>query len=286
MEYYIYVYLDTTEELNSNYLGIEFKYRPIYIGKGKNNRMFEHMNSRKYKKFEHYLFYKKLNKMISNDNYPLIEKIKNFEDENECLEFEKQLIDKLGKVKENGLLYNIVDGGLGASGYRFSEESKQRMRCYAIDNKSHLNFPYLCGENHPMFGRKQTSEAIEKMVKTKIGVKQTKEHIEKRVEKLRGIPLSDEHKNKLRLSNLNKIVSEETRRKQSLAKIGYIPWNKDKIKDVIVQLSMDSEFIREWNNLKELKEAGFTVSNIINVCMNNRKSHSGFKWVYKSNFLN
>jgi len=65
---------------------------------------------------------------------------------------------------------------------------------------------------------------------------------------------------------------------------GSIPWNQGLIKDIILQLDMDDNIIKEWDSLIELEESGYQKSNVINVCVGKRKSHKGFRWLYKRDF--
>lgn len=281
MKYYVYAYLDSKMEENISFDDIIFTHRPIYIGKGKNNRMFDHFKDRK--RFNTY-FYNKLNKMILEKNNPVVIKLKEFDNEEDAIKLEIKLVSFLGKRKNGGLLYNLTDGGDGISGYRHTEETKQLLRLLNIENKSYLRFPDTKGENHPMYGKKHKKSSIDKMSNSKIGTKQSEEWIEKRTSKLRGVPLSQEHKDKLSESNKGKIVSEETRKKQSIARLGKEPHNKGKIKDIILQIDIDGNVVKEWNNLNDLIDSGFQKSNVINVCTGKRKSHAGFIWKYKSHF--
>lgn len=282
MEYYVYAYLDSTEKINTEYCGIYFKYRPVYIGKGKNKRMFDHLRDRK--RFKN-RFYNKINKMIREDNSPLIVKLKYFNNEQDALDFEILLIENIKNIKNDGLLYNTTDGGAGVPGYTFTPEVREKMRKYAIENKSHLHFPDTSGENHPMYGKKHSKESREKMIKSRTGKKQTQEWIENRVSKLRGIPLTKEHKEKLSESNKGIKRTEETKNKISISKKGSIPWNKGNIKDIILQIDNDGNIIKEWDNLIEIERAGYQKSNVINVCNGKRKSHKGYNWVYKNSMI-
>lgn len=157
MEYYVYAYLNPLEIIDEKFCDIIFNYRPIYIGKGKNNRITSHFSHRKRYKT---LFYNKLNKMINNDNTPIITKLKTFKNESDAIEFEKLLISEIGRTKNGGYLYNTTDGGDGVSGYRFSKES------------------------------------ISKMIKSRSGKKQTPEWIENRTSKIRGRKMSEEARKK------------------------------------------------------------------------------------------
>lgn len=281
MKYYVYAYLDESEKINTNYCGIYFKYRPVYIGKGKNKRMFDHLRDRKRFKSR---FYNKINKMIREDNFPLIVKLKDFDNEQDAFNFEILLIENIKNIKSDGLLYNTTDGGAGVPGYKFTPEVRDKMRKYAIENKSHLHFPDNSGENHPMYGKKHSKKSREKMSKSRIGKKQSDEWIENRVSKLRGVPLSEEHKKKLSESNKGLKRSDETKKRISESKMGSMPWNHGLIKDTILQLDMYNNIIKEWDSLIELELEGFQKSNVINVCTGKRKSHKGFNWVYKNDY--
>ena len=283
MKYYVYAYLDLKIEENILFEDILFKNRPIYIGKGKNNRIFSHFNDRK--RYNTY-FYNKLNKMILEENKPNAIKLKEFDSEEEALKMEIDLIYFLGRKKYGGMLYNMTNGGEGISGYRHTNDQREKMRNRCIKNESYKYFPNTKGVNHPMFGKKHRQSSIDKMIKSKLGTKQNKDWIEKRVSKLRGIPLSDEHKNKLSLFRIGKKASDATRKKQSLAKIGKEPHNKGKIKDIILQIDINRNIIKEWNNLNDLYDSGFEKSNVINVCTGKRKSHCGFIWKYKNDYEN
>jgi hypothetical protein len=281
MEYYVYAYLDSNELINTEYCGIYFKNRPIYIGKGKNKRMFDHLKDRKRFKT---LFYNKLNKMIRENNSPYIIKLKEFSNEKDALDFEHLLIENIKNIKNSGLLYNTTDGGVGFSGYIFTDETKEKMSKNAIENKSYLYFPDNSGENHPMYGKKHKKESTEKMSMSRVGRKQTTEWIENRMIKIRGVSLSEEHKKKLSDINKGKFVSEDTKKKISKSKKGSTPWNQGFIKDTILQIDFDNNIVKEWNSLIEIEKSGFQKSNVINVCNGKRKSHKGYKWIYKSKF--
>lgn len=282
MEYYVYAYMDPNELIDTEYCGIYFKNRPIYIGKGKNKRMFDHLRDRKRHKN---MFYNKLNKMILENNQPIIDKIKEFDNEKEALEFETILIDNIRNIKNNGLLYNSTSGGAGVLGYHFTDEIKEKIRIRCISRKEHLKFPQnQIGEKHPMYGKNHSKESIDKMIKSRTGKKQSHEWIENRVSKLRGVPLSDEHKIKLSESNQGLKRSDETKKKISESKIGSTPWNQGLLKDIILQIDFDNNIVKEWNSLIEIEKSGFQKSNVINVCNGKRKSHKGYKWIYKSKF--
>jgi hypothetical protein len=90
------------------------------------------------------------------------------------------------------------------------------MRQTSINNKSYLNFPSTKVKIIPCLVR-HIKSSIDKMSNS--GKIQSKETIEKRISKLRGVPLSQEHKDKLSDSNKGKVVSEETRKKQSLSRL-------------------------------------------------------------------
>lgn len=102
---------------------------------------------------------------------------------------------------------------------------------------------------------------------------------------MRGKPLSQEHRDRLSASNKGKVVSEYTRRKQSIAKLGLEPHNKGKIKDIILQIDKEGNILKEWDNLNDLTHHGFIKSNVINVCVGKRRSHAGFIWRYKSDYI-
>jgi hypothetical protein len=282
MKYYVYAYLDSKLEENISFDDITFMLRPIYIGKGKNNRMLDHFKDRK--RFNTY-FYNKLNKMILEENTPMVIKLKEFDNEQDAIKMEVDLIRFLGKKKNGGLLYNITDGGDGVSGYVYTDRVREKMRNFAISNNFYLNFPQnQRGENHPMFGKKHKQSSIDKMIESRTGTKQNEEWIEKRTAKLRGVPLSQEHKDKLSESNRGQKRSEETKKRQSIARLGKEPHNKGKIKDIILQIDTDGSIVKEWSNLNDLVDSGFQKSNVINVCTGKRKSHAGFIWKYKSDF--
>ena len=69
----------------------------------------------------------------------------------------------------------------------------------------------LSGENHGMFGKHHTPEAIEKSRSKKIGIKQSPEHIQKRVDGRAGYQHSEETKKQIRETNLRTWAIPEVR---------------------------------------------------------------------------
>lgn len=79
------------------------------------------------------------------------------------------------------------------------------------------------------------------------------------------------------------------------AELGWCDYNSDKArrnvyserdfhKQTIVQLSMNNEYIKEWESIKEATETLCT-NNISNVCNGKRKTAGGYKWMYKDDYI-
>jgi len=118
--YYIYVYLNPLNPGIFKYEDLEFDFEPIYIGKGTNNRWYNHLSSCKNKKNKsgyRRLFYQKLRKIIRSGHDPKVIIFKDHLSEKEAFQLEIELISKIGRrIVKEGPLCNNSKGGEGASG--------------------------------------------------------------------------------------------------------------------------------------------------------------------------
>lgn len=153
----------------------------FYVGKGNGNRL----NSI-YDRNRHWNFIvKKAGGFKSN-------KIIETNDENFALFVEMEVIDL---YKKRGIkLCNITNGGEGLSGYKHTEESKNKVRQAAL-NRIHY---------------KHTEETKEKIRKANTGVIFTDERKRKIAEKAKGRKMSDATKEKMNYKNRNYKHSLET----------------------------------------------------------------------------
>lgn len=111
-KYYVYAYLDPTRpgkfEITEH---CTLLYRPIYIGKGRLDRINVHMVKIKNGTYQNHPFYNYLNVLHEEGLSPFIVKI--FEDCEEDLAYELECksIACFGIKSNNGLLYNLTLGG-------------------------------------------------------------------------------------------------------------------------------------------------------------------------------
>ena len=157
---------------------------PYYIGKGKGRRLYEkHQKGISVPKDKSRIIYLKQNLT-----------------EEEAFKHEKYMIAVFGrKDLGTGILHNKTDGGDGASGYVFSEETKRKLS----EAKK--------GKKHSEETRRKQSERMKGENNLNYGKSPSEETRRKRSE-----------------ANKGKKHSEETRRKQSEAKKGIKWWNDGK----------------------------------------------------------
>ncbi len=120
--FYIYIYLDPRKFGKYSYKNLGFLYKPIYIGKGKDDRYIRIDNRTP-------IFINKFNKIKKSGLEPIIIKLYKNLSEEESLKKEIELIDEIGRLDlGNGPLLNMTDGGDGVSGYKHKEETKKKLR--------------------------------------------------------------------------------------------------------------------------------------------------------------
>ena len=210
--FYVYVYLDPRKPGNFIYENLRFDYEPFYIGKGKNNRITEGLYDKRKSKYK----ISKINK-IKESNLEVIA-YKLYENLTEEISFkvEIDLIKKIGRKIDNGPLCNFHKGGSGGDNFTnhtdkeylinkwkqtriyniengitiVSEETKQKLRNSHIRRKEKgLYF------NHSIESRNKMSLSHKGMSKPK--------------------PKTEEYIEKMRILNLGKIRTEESKEKQS-----------------------------------------------------------------------
>lgn len=130
--FYAYAYLDPRKPGIFDYGEVVFNFEPFYIGKGHSNRIDDHLkevlNNHQIQWKGNQLKYNKIRSILKNDKPPILIQIRCFENETNALEFETNLIKKIGRLNLNmGPLTNLTDGGDGLSGYKHTNESKKKM---------------------------------------------------------------------------------------------------------------------------------------------------------------
>jgi hypothetical protein len=143
--------------------------------------------------------------------------------EEEAFRHEIYMIAVFGrKDLGTGILHNLTDGGDGASGYVFSEETRKKMRERTPSEETRKKMSEARkGEKNHNYGKTHSEETRRKMSEAQKGKTLSEEHKDKISEGLKGKPVSEETRRKMSealIGNtraLGKSVSEETRRKIS-----------------------------------------------------------------------
>lgn len=126
--YYVYVYTDPTKPGNYTYGELIFTHEPFYIGKGKDDRLYDHLK-RLYHKTKHdYTRVKKqrLLKIIESGVQPNVYKLYDNLTEDDALRKEKETILLIGRVNLGlGVLLNLNNGGhKPQDGYKHTKETR------------------------------------------------------------------------------------------------------------------------------------------------------------------
>lgn len=160
-EYYVYVYLDPRKQGNFSYENLSFLFEPFYVGKGKNNRKFDHLHGRdtgknQYKKA-------KIKNILSSNQKPIIKTLYEnlLPEEAEALEIKTIL--NIGRFNDGGPLTNMTNGGEGSHGRIVTEETKRKISMAKIGT--------------PAWNKGLTKEdhRVNKYVSKRIGTKRTEE---------------------------------------------------------------------------------------------------------------
>jgi hypothetical protein len=185
--FYVYVWLDPRKPGKYKYGKYRFSFKPFYVGAGKGKRFknFFDTNARTKKVFN---YAKEIRKETKRN--PISEILHSNLTKEESFFYEKLIISTIGRQYNNsGVLLNITEGGIGIKGYNHTADTKKKIARKGISNS--------------FYGKKHTLESRIKMSQS-----QSKREIF-------GHPCTEETKQKLRLLNLGKKASEETRKKMS-----------------------------------------------------------------------
>jgi len=221
---------------------------PYYIGKGKGRRLYTKSgNEIKLPKEKSRIIFLKQNLT-----------------EEEAFKHEIYMIAVFGrKDLGTGILRNKTNGGEGSSGLIRSEEFKRKM------SKIHKG-KILSKEQKQILDEHRvkvhSSESKEKMSKSKIGNKWNV-----------GRKLSKEHIEKIRQANLNKVVSEDTKKKISISRSNS-PTSTYKLWRITFN---DGNVIEQLGLTKWAKENGYDTSSIQRVYTGRCKKHKNIVAVEK-----
>lgn len=202
--FYVYCYLDPRKKghfcyINADGIEIRFSYEPFYIGKGKSNRLFDHLKSSS----KHSLKNNKIKKIRSSGFQPIILLLKHDCFECDALEFEKSLISIVGRIDlTTGPLTNLTDGGDGI--LNVSNSTRKKMSISAT-------------------GKKQSLETIEKRVSKLRGINRTINCRTKISSSLMGHEVSEQTRQKMRNKRTGIKTSLLTKEKmrQRMIEIGH-----------------------------------------------------------------
>lgn len=151
-------------------------------------------------------------KRYGTENFK-VEILRECDTQDELNKWEMYFIKELNTISPNG--YNLTNGGEGVSGYKISDETKQKMSI------AHS------GEKNIMFGKTHSAEARDKIRNARLGKKgtnHTDEWKKMMSERMKGSsnhnygkPLAEETKEKMRQKLIGRVFSEETKKKMSEA---------------------------------------------------------------------
>jgi hypothetical protein len=188
--FYVYVYLNPLKPGKFRFGEYVFDFEPFYVGKGKGNRIKQHLTDAKHKKWH---FHNTIRNIWANNTQPIIMKLKENISEIESWNIEKSLIENIGRYDLNkGPLTNMTDGGDGPANRipwnkGLTSETSEKVKQYTIKGA-------ITKTGKPVFKRRGiplTEETKKKIAET--CRKKTLEH-----NPFKGCKHSEETKQKMR----------------------------------------------------------------------------------------
>jgi hypothetical protein len=164
--YYTYCYFNPLKNSKLHECGFE----PFYIGKGKNNRLHDHLSKSSIDRDRNKHKVNTLKQIIAANLNPLVIIIANFENEIDAFNEEIRLIKLWGRRDLNlGPLTNMTDGGEGSSNKIFSTEYRKKLsagtkRAYAAG----LLDSNIKAFKYSKLGKKDSEETIRKRIESRI----------------------------------------------------------------------------------------------------------------------
>ncbi len=262
-----YTYLHYTKDTN-----IVF-----YVGKGKNDRCL-HTEDRS-------TWWQ--NVVNKHDYYIVIESINLSEDE--AFKREIELIAKFGRKQYGGTLVNLSDGGEGVSGRIWTENERNALSVYMKQHPEYWeHLPrHTFGKDNPNYGNRGASNPLSKSVLkldldgnvlTKYECTTLAAEAENtKASAICAVCLGKRHQ----LKGFKYVYEEDYHKGNYEIKLG--PTNKRPV----YQLDpLTLEIIKEYPGCADTKQDGFNPTNVGQVCLGKKKTHKGYKWIYKSDYKN
>ena len=154
-EYYVYIYYDPDTK------------EPFYVGKGKKNRLYDHIKeakSNKTKKLSNRYKINKIRKILNSDNIPIIKREIIFITEERAFEIEELLInifkDQLTNIAINSFSSDTISRNPNKEAI-IKKISETLKKGYATGKYSKF-WKCKTGKDHPAFGAKHRKDAIKK----------------------------------------------------------------------------------------------------------------------------
>ena len=199
MIYYVYAIVDPRTNL------------PFYIGKGKNSRCFDHLNTRA--RGENKAKDARIDQIRLAGFEPEIKFVQQNLSEEQAYDLEIAEINKWGRrcVREDGLLLNLTAGGEGRTNVVVGDQTRAKLskaskgRVMSAEHKQKIS--------DALKGKKKPPEHSERMRELHAGKTISAEQRAQISTRHKGKTVSNETKDKIREANIGKVVSDETKAK-------------------------------------------------------------------------
>ena len=251
--YYVYILFKTYKKGNFLYDNLSFDMEPFYVGKGKNDRIYQSRNVKKNRNEHKNNILEKIHSLnLTVTSIKFKENLTEFE----AFHLEADLIKKIGRFDKGlGPLSNLTDGGEGGSGgtsrkgdwpelyvpvLKYDLDGNliceyQSIKQAVLENPRAKNISYCCQLKRDTSGGFVWRYKNQDFLNDAIDVGMIKNRI-----------------------------------------------HKGNFKVKVIQKTLDGEIIHEYESIKEASEkTGCHTSKIVDVCKGRRKKTNGFIFEYK-----
>ena len=237
MIYYVYILRDPRKDNE-----------PFYVGKGKDKRAQSHLNG---KDETNPFKVNVIKKIRENGLEPLVEYFKENLSEDDAHSEEIRLIKQFGRRDLNlGPLTNLTDGGEGSSGYKWTQEMKDKKSEEMKDIPLPVDVKEKIAKSNT--GKRRSAETRKRLSESHTGKTQSAESNKKRSDKLKGRSISSEQKKNLsenRKGKNNPMFGKESPFKGRV----HSDDSKNKIKEARAKQTISDETRKKMSDAQKLR---------------------------------